>query len=220
MELLYRPLTLGPALAGWLVLLPFALLALRALPALARASGGQQHAFALAAVACAFLWSLQIEGGGTRFAMFGSALVALVCGRDRAILALLLALAAHTAFAGGAWRNFGLNGALLALLPVAVVATAQRLIEAHLPRNLFVFIIGCGLGASLLAAALTGLAVQAVAVTWLAPSAARTDTVAYALLLAWAEALVSGMIFSSLVIFRPDAVATYRRDLYLPTRGH
>ena len=35
-------------------------------------------------------------------------------------------------------------------------------------------------------------------------------------LLAWSEAIVSGMLFSALVIFLPSIVLTYRRDLYLP----
>jgi uncharacterized membrane protein len=38
----------------------------------------------------------------------------------------------------------------------------------------------------------------------------------YALMLAWGEAVVSGMIFSSLVIFRPGVVLTNREETYLP----
>lgn len=220
MELLYRPLPLGPAIAGWIVLLPLAWLAARrALPELLRARAVEQHAFLAAALACGFLWSLQIEGGGTRFAMLGGPLVALVCGRERAVLALLAALAGHMAFTAGAWINAGVNGLLLAALPAWLVTALQRQIEARLPRNLFVFIIGSGLAATLVTAACTALALQGVAVATIAPAAARSDTVAYALLLSWAEALVSGMIFSSLVIFVPQVVRTYRQDLYLPERG-
>ena len=44
------------------------------------------------------------------------------------------------------------------------------------------------------------------------------DHVAYSLLLAWGEALMSGMLFSALVVFTPQLVLTYRQDLYLPRR--
>jgi len=44
------------------------------------------------------------------------------------------------------------------------------------------------------------------------------DHLAYSLLLAWGEALLSGMLFSALVVFLPQAVLTYRQDVYLPPR--
>jgi uncharacterized membrane protein len=36
--------------------------------------------------------------------------------------------------------------------------------------------------------------------------------------MAWSEALLSGMLLSALVIYRPHLVMTYRQDLYLPPR--
>jgi uncharacterized membrane protein len=38
------------------------------------------------------------------------------------------------------------------------------------------------------------------------------------LLLAWSEAIVSGMLLSALVVFRPDVVLTYREELYARRR--
>jgi uncharacterized membrane protein len=63
-----------------------------------------------------------------------------------------------------------------------------------------------------------------VAQLWVAalltsPAARLSDVLGYALLLAWGEALASGMVFSALVIYRPNLVLTYRQDLYLPPRG-
>ncbi|MCX7901410.1 MAG: hypothetical protein N2483_03800, partial [Burkholderiaceae bacterium] len=184
MELLYRPLPMPLAIAGFIGLLPLTLLAaLRALPSLLRAPALQQHAFLAVAIGCGFLWSLQIEASGARFSMLGAPLAALLLGRDRALLAL------------------------------------QRQIERRLPPNLFVFIIGNGLAATLATLACMTLALRGLAALTIAP-ALQDDTLAYALLLSWAEALVSGMIFSSLVIFIPDVVVTYRQDVYLPRGGH
>ncbi|MCS6945916.1 MAG: energy-coupling factor ABC transporter permease [Sutterellaceae bacterium] len=220
MELLYRPLPMPLAIAGFIGLLPLTLLAaLRALPSLLRAPALQQHAFLAVAIGCGFLWSLQIEASGARFSMLGAPLAALLLGRDRALLALLAALTGHLALAGGAWTNVGVLGLLLAAVPAWLMPFLQRQIERRLPPNLFVFIIGNGLAATLATLACMTLALRGLAALTIAP-ALQDDTLAYALLLSWAEALVSGMIFSSLVIFIPDVVVTYRQDVYLPRGGH
>jgi uncharacterized membrane protein len=117
----------------------------------------------------------------------------------------------------GAWINFGINGLLLAVLPALTAGALQRLIERRLPKNVFVFIIGNGMFVTLAATALTSL-VMLLACLPAAPAAAGklSEYASYSLLLAWGEALVSGMIFSALVIFWPAVVMTYREDSYLP----
>jgi uncharacterized membrane protein len=152
--------------------------------------------------------------------LLGSALFALLFGRPRAIIGLLIAVALHTALRDGSWLNFGINGALLAVIPAVAAGLLQRSIERWLPNNIFVFIFGNGLFVTLLVTALTSALL-------LAAEAAATDAaahlvrehLAFSLLLAWGEALVSGMIFSALVVFLPQAVLTYRQDTYLPPRN-
>jgi uncharacterized membrane protein len=80
--------------------------------------------------------------------------------------------------------------------------------------------IGNGMFTSLAATALTSVALMATAVgAGAAPLAADLGYyISAALLLAWGESIVSGMLFSALVIFLPAVVLTYRRDLYLPVR--
>jgi uncharacterized membrane protein len=204
---------------GWCITLPAAWLALRAVRASFLPGSGAQHGWLAAIVATTMLWVMHVRSPvGLDFGLLGGALFTLVFGQARAILGLLAALALYTALDDGAWINVGLNGALLAVMPAALVGALQRQLERRLPHNLFVFIIGNGLFVTLIATASTGGLILLVAALETGALAALSDHVAYALLLAWGEALMSGMMFSALVVFLPQAVLTYRQELYLPRR--
>jgi uncharacterized membrane protein len=218
MNLLHSEVALPWAVAGWLVLLPPALRALNGTRGAAALHGSQQHLWLAGVVVLAWLWTLQVRvADGVAFGLLGAAFYALVFGRHWARLGLLAAVALHTTMAGGNWATFGINGLLLAVVPTALAGSLQRQIERRLPKNIFVFIIGNGLFVTLTVTAVTS--VLLLSVGWLmTPATAGREQLAYALLLAWGEALASGMLFSSLVIFGPHLVLTYRQDLYLPPR--
>ena len=220
MNLLYDDVALPLAILGWIVVLPWLAASLRAVRKCFLPSSTAQHAWLAGIVAIAFVWLLHVRSPvGLDFGLLGSALFAVMFGRDRAILGLLAALALHTAFGGGSWTNFGVNGALLAVFPATVASVMQRLIERWLPKNIFVFIFGNGLFVTLLVTALASVVLLAVAAgAGHAPVRVLGEHVAYSLLLAWGEALLSGMIFSALVVYLPQSVLTYRQDTYLPPR--
>jgi uncharacterized membrane protein len=208
------------ALLGWIIVVPALAWALwivrdRFLPTTA-----SQHAWLAGVVTVSMLWTLHVHSPvGLDFGLMGGALFALVFGRARALIGLMTALVLYTLMDGGSWINIGVNGLALALVPAWLATALQRQIERRLPKHLFVFIIGNGLFVTLLTTACTSVLVLALS---LAESTGATyllaDHIAYSLLLAWGEALISGMLLSALVIFRPDAVLTYREDLYLPPR--
>lgn len=185
-------------------------------------SGAQQHLWLGAAVIAAFLWSIQVRAlAGLEVGLLGSALVALLLGPWRGVLALLAALALFNVLAPGSWPNFGLNAWLLAALPCLIASSLQRAITRWLPHNVFIFMLGNGLFVVLLTTAVVSLARIAMALA-IAPADVELqagDAAAYALLLAWGEALLSGMLFSAFVIYFPHLVLTYDQDLYLPRRG-
>jgi uncharacterized membrane protein len=155
---------------------------------------------------------------GLDFGLLGSALFALVYGRARATLGLLAAAALATALHGGAWLNLGVVGVALAVVPAWLATALQGQIERRLPHQLFVFIIGNGLFVTLLATAASSALLLSMAAVELPAAVPLGDHYAYALLLAWGEALLTGMLFSALVVFAPRAVLTYRQELYLPAR--
>jgi uncharacterized membrane protein len=103
------------------------------------------------------------------------------------------------------------------VVPTALAARLQGQIEQRLPKNVFVFMIGNGMFVTLAVTAATSTLLVATGAL-LRPATGDFDQFAYALLLAWGEALASGMLFSALVIFGPHLVLTYRQDLYLPPR--
>lgn len=185
-------------------------------------AAGNQHLWLGSIVICAFIWGLQVRAlRGLEVGLLASPLVALLFGRARAMLALTAALALHTVLAGRGWAGFGLAALQLVVLPVWLATALQGQIARRLPRNVFIFLLGNGLFVVLVTAAVTALVRIAVALALAPPGAdlQAGDATAYALLLAWGEALASGMIFSAIVIYRPHLVLTYDQDAYLPRRG-
>lgn len=218
MNLLQVPVDMEWAVLGWALLLIPIWRLLRAAARQAPLQGAQQHLWLAGVVLLAWLWTLQVRtADGTAVGLLGAPFYALVFGRHWARLGLLAAVALHTTLADGSWANFGVNGLLLALVPTWLARALQVQLERRLPKNVFVFIIGNGMFVTLAVTAATSLLL--LAVSWLATAATPAhEAIAYALLLAWGEALASGMLFSALVIFGPHLVLTYRQDLYLPPR--
>lgn len=219
---LHAALGLYAALLGWLLLLPVLAASVWSIRRRFLPDSSQQHAWLAGVVCISLLWLPQVKtGDGVYFGMLGAALFALIFGWARAILGLSAALVLYTALTEGAWSNLGINGLLFALLPTAIACAMQRLLERKLPKNVFVFIIGNGMFVTFAATAVTSLAMLLASLPTATPAAAARvgEYVTYSLLLAWGGALVSGMIFSSLVIFRPGLVLTYREEAYLPRRG-
>jgi uncharacterized membrane protein len=218
MSLLHADAPWGLVAFGWLVTVAAIAQAVREVRHGFLPSAVAQHGWLAASVTVALLWALHVRSPiGLDFGLLGSALFTLVFGRARAVLGLMAALLLYTAFEGGSWFNIGINGLVLAVVPARLASTLQRQIELRLPRNLFVFIIGNGMFVTLLATACTSVLLLTLAIVE-SSAAPRMlgDHLAYSLLLAWGEALLSGMLFSALVVFTPQAVMTYRQDLYLP----
>jgi uncharacterized membrane protein len=207
------------AVGGWLVVVIAAAAAPPALRGGFLSAAAQQHAWLAGIAALPLVWVMHSgPPAGPEFGLMGSALFALIFGRKRALLGLLAAVGVHTLLTDGSWLNFGINGTLLAVVPSWLASVLQRLLE-RLPPNLFIFIIGNGMFVTLLVTAVVSISFVAVAVLsgGIAPHG-TADLLAYSLLLAWGEALLSGMIFSALVVFMPGIVLTYRQDIYLPPR--
>jgi uncharacterized membrane protein len=113
--------------------------------------------------------------------------------------------------------SLGLAGMLVAVVPALVASQVQSGIARWLPRQLFVFIIGNGMFATLAAAAIGNLLLFTVG-SLVLPAGAHVVLGVYVgpiLLLAWSEAIVSGMLLSALVIFAPEVVQTFRPEVYL-----
>jgi len=220
MNLLHADAPAALLIAGWVIVLAALLQSAWTVRHRFLPTSATQHGWLAAIVAVSLLWALHVRSPiGLDFGLLGSALFAIVFGRARAVLGLMAAVALYTLMDDGAWRNVGVNGVVLALAPAWIATALQRQIERRLPKNLFVFIIGNGLFVTLVATAGASALILGLSIVEAEGRAPLLgDQIAYSLLLAWGEAVISGMLFSALVVFAPRAVLTYHQDLYLPPK--
>lgn len=136
--------------------------------------------------------------------------------RLSAVLLLSAPLGTDT-LAGSAYA-----GLMLIATPVAVTALIVHLCARYLPRHLFIFLFVPVFFGTALATALTALAVYALlAVASVYPAQyLYSDYLPYFLLLAWPEALLTGMALTLMSVFRPTWVAGFedRPHTELPRR--
>jgi uncharacterized membrane protein len=162
---------------------------------------------------------------GLQLHYLGSGFLALLLGYPRAILSMAAVLAIDGAIAssgpiGGEPQLWGLRMLLAGALPVWTMWLVVSASKRWLPRNPFVFLLGCGLLGLFFAYAVQ-LAASAIAFVALAPSVPRElldDFVPYALLLASGEAWLEGMLTTLLVVYLPGGVRLFDEGFYLKRR--
>ena len=185
------------------------------------ASSTRQHGWMGLTVGLLLAWSLRAGvGAGMELHLVGASLAALMFGArlGSASLAVVLAVLALTGRV--AWQPLALQGLAFALLPALLTIAIQRLVEARLPRNVFVYIFVTGFAGTLVANALATLAfalMLRLSGAWL--DAAQFDAyLSYRLLLCWGEAMLTGMLVAVFVAYRPQWMLTFRDEIYLARR--
>jgi uncharacterized membrane protein len=170
-----------------------------------------------ASVAVLAFW--QIKTGiqpGLNLHLLGATILTLLFGPWFALLGLTLALLIATAWEGS-WQAFALNGLLMAVLPVTISWWIYRLVDGKLPNHFFIYVfLNAFVGAGVAVAAV-GLAACAT-LAW--ANAYPFDYLMqnyfpYFLLMAWSEAVTTGMIMTILVIYKPHWVATFDDKHYI-----
>lgn len=199
-------------------------LALLAAPWSRLRDSGQRNAFGAACAALLVLWQMQFElGSGLRLHLSGATVLTLIIGPWLAMIGIGFVAAANaltidassTPLADWALRFLG-AGSFPVLLTWAVVRGLRR----YAPAHPFVYIFGNGFFAAGLAlaggSALAGL---------LAVAAGRGDAVTLfdiwlpaQGLLAFAEAWLTGMIVTLMVIYRPHWLSSFDTNCYLANR--
>ena len=164
----------------------------------------------------------QIKAGirpGLNLHILGATLLTLLFGPWFALLGLMLVLLLTT-FWDGAWHAFALNAVLMGVVPVTVSWWLYRLTDRYLPNHLFIYIFVNGFVGAALSVAVTGVAVTLS----LAEMGAYTLTdlvhtyLPYFLLMAWSEAVTTGMLITVLVVYRPQWVATFDDKHYIDNK--
>lgn len=158
------------------------------------------------------LW--QIKAGikpGLDLHLIGASALTLIAGPQLAIAGLSLVLLASATLGAGSLASIAYAGLLLITVPVAATALIVHLSARYLPRHLFIYLFIAVFFGTALATALTAMVMHSVlAVASVYPAKyLYSDYLPYLLLLAWPEALLTGMALTLMTVFRPAWVETF-----------
>ncbi len=164
------------------------------------------------------LWSIKTGiKPGLNFHLLGATAMTLMFGPQLALLGLTIVLTAITLTGMSGWQGYGWNAVIMAALPVAVSYGIYRLVDRKLPNHLFVYIFLNAFFGGALAMAATGLGatlLQQLSGTYL-PSYLYHDYLPYFILMAWSEAVTTGMAITLMVVYVPHWVNTFDDARYL-----
>jgi uncharacterized membrane protein len=149
--------------------------------------------------------------------LLGATLLALMFGWAFAIQSLLVILAINVFNGHGSWAAYPLNAVALVFVPVLVSYGLFALVDRKLPNHFFIYIFVCAFfGAALaMASAIT----TATLMHWISGAHSlaylRYNFYAYALLIMFPEAFLTGMFMTLFVLYRPHWVSTFDDARYL-----
>ena len=159
-------------------------------------------------------WSTLRVPGGPSLQLSGACLLVLMFGWPLAVWTLL-AIAAIGAWLVGASPAQAIElAAWHGMVPATLALGFGIAIRRWLPSHLFVYILGRGFIGTALALMAAG-----AAATFARPLPAGTDSATLLLghwLMAWGEALLTGMLTAIFVAYRPQWLLTWSDRRYLP----
>ncbi|MDD5242024.1 MAG: energy-coupling factor ABC transporter permease [Sulfuricella sp.] len=171
--------------------------------------------------ACVLLMAIwHIKTGikpGLNFHLLGATAMTLMFGPQLALLGLAIVLAAVTLAGLSGWQGFGWNMLVMGALPVAVSYAIYWLADHKLPNHLFIYIfLNAFFGAALAMAAvgLGGTLLLHLSGIYLAAYLYH-DYLPYFILLAWSEAVSTGMAITLMTVYCPEWVDTFDDRRYL-----
>ena len=207
--------------AGWVLAVTVVARAARVAPWRRFSASEPSHVWYGGILFVLMLWSLQATvGDGFTFHLLGVAALTLVVGPALAIvgsaLAVLLLLAVH----GGLWSSAGVAFVTMAAVPVSVTWLVLRFAESRLPPNFFVYVFVVTFFGAGLAYGIAGVAGAAVLALGAGRPAALVfgEYAPYLVYLAFGEAMLTGMLLTLAVVYRPQWVATFDDARYLEGR--
>lgn len=170
-----------------------------------------------ASVGLMLAWSLKANlAPGFRLHLLGVTVLVLWFGRSRAMLAAALGSLASVMGTGGDWAAWPMNFLLLGVLPAWLSHFGDRLLRARLPNHIFVFIFANACAVSAVCMLSVGLGATCIqALGGADVDKLLEDYLPYFVLLGFAEAWLSGMATTLLVVFCPGWVASFDDRRYL-----
>ena len=180
--------------------------------------GHQLNALFGAAVILTLLWSLNAGVyPGLNLHLLGAMATTLIFGPQLALVVMALALAGVTLNGSTEWSAYPVNLVAMAVVPVAVSAAYSRIVGRWLPKHFFVYIfVNAFIGAALIVLIQGCVASLGLAAAGAYPvDLLLSDYLPFFLLLGFAEAWLSGMTLTLLVVYCPEWVASFDDRSYL-----
>ena len=164
------------------------------------------------------LWS--VKAGikpGLNFHLLGATAMTLMFGPQLALLGLGIVLIAVTLAGMSGWQGYGWNGLIMGGLPIAVSYAIYWLTERKLPNHLFVYIFINAFFGGALAMAVSGLGgtlLLQLSGVYL-PAYLYHNYLPYFILMAWSEAVTTGMAITLMAVYRPLWLDSFDDKRYL-----
>lgn len=144
----------------------------------------------------------------------GTCLLVLLLGWPLAMLALLPVALITTAMSHIGWLEGLSRLTWLGVVPGTLVMLIGGAIRRWMPHHLFVYILGRGFFATVVAGSLAGA--LALWANGLPAGTGAEELLIGRWLSAWGDAFLTGMFVAIFVAFHPEWLATYSDRLYLP----
>ncbi|OOZ41546.1 hypothetical protein BOW53_03285 [Solemya pervernicosa gill symbiont] len=176
------------------------------------------NAWLASTVAVLLLWSMRAGVlPGLEFHCLGVTLLVLMFGWRYALLSISLVLVGTALNGAAQWLALPLNALLLGGVPIAVSHLLLRFSVRYLPKNFFVYILFCGYLSAALAFAAGVLSSTLVLALSGAYSFERIggEYLIFIPMMLFAEALLTGMLISALVLNKPEWVTSFDDRRYL-----
>lgn len=164
------------------------------------------------------LWNI---AAGTRpglnLHLLGATAMTLMFGPELAFLGLTLVMLIATLTGHGNLASLPVNALLSGALPVALAFAIYRLVDTRLPNHFFIYVFVNAFASAGIVTATTGIIIiSLLSALAIYPSAYLfSEYLPYFILLSWSEALLTGMVITLLVVYRPEWVATFDDKRYL-----
>lgn len=171
-----------------------------------------------AMVVLTLFWSMKAGAKpGLNLHLLGATALTLMFGRQLAIIALSVVMAAVTFNGGAGWESYALNVLITAVFPCIGTDVWLKIVERFLPPIIFVYTLGAAFFGAAIAVVSTGL--LATIILWLAgvypAEMLFSDYFPYFALLGFAEAWLNGAAITLMVVYYPKWVGSFDDRRYL-----
>jgi len=178
----------------------------------------RMHVYLGSCVGLMVIWTVKAGiSPGLSFHYLGATLFTLMFGWRLALVGFSLVLAGTTLSIGGDWLGFAMTLLCKGALPILVSHFLHRLIQEKLPAHVFIYIFLNAFFTAALTVLASSLAVAAI----LGAAGAYTsqhllsEYLAFAPLMMFSEAWITGMLIAIFVGYRPEWLSTFEDSRYL-----